>query len=93
MKFRYKIGLVCYTSWCTLGFVRGVNSHIYNHNKYNPEKPVIYSHSVTYGLFGIIMYANPVFFPIVIHKEFYRIEVNVRNLENEKKNNYYNNLM
>ena len=93
MNNKYKIGLVCYTSWCGLGFVRGVNSHIYMHNKLNPKDPVIYSNSVIYGLFGLIMYANPILFPIGIHKEIYRLEVNMRNLENEKKSKYYNDLL
>lgn len=38
------------------------------------------------------MYANPLLFPITASKEIYRLEVNLRNLENEKKTDYYNNL-
>jgi len=39
------------------------------------------------------MYANPVLLPLTIHKEFYRLEINARNLENEKKSSYYNELI
>ena len=92
MKLKYKIAIICYTSWCGLGFIRGINSYKYSYNKYDKSCPYLYSDSIINGIFGIIMYANPVLLPIAIHKEIYRIEVNIRNIENEKKNKYYNDL-
>ena len=34
MKIKYSIALISYTSWCGLGFIRGVNSYKYTDNKY-----------------------------------------------------------
>lgn len=93
MKNKYIFGLVCYSSWCGLGFVRGVNSHFYTYKKYETKDPMLYSNLITHGLFGVIIYANPFFLPFFISKEIYRIEVNVRNLEKEKKSEYYNILL
>jgi hypothetical protein len=64
------------TVWSSLGFIRGVNSYNYSHNK-----PYMYSSSFMYGMFGIMIYVNPVFLPFTIYKEFYRLEVNIRNLK------------
>jgi hypothetical protein len=36
------------------------------------------------------MYLNPLFLPIFIYKESYRLEVNVRGLDEEKKTSKYN---
>jgi hypothetical protein len=46
-----------------------------------------------YGIFGTIIYAHPVLLLITIHKELYRLEINIRNLEIEKNSEYYNNLI
>ena len=80
------------TSWCSLGFIRGINYYKYTYNKKVQNKPYIYSDSVIDRIFGVIMYANPVLLPITIHKGLYRLEVNIRNLENEKNSKYYNDL-
>ena len=90
---KYYMAIIGYTSWCGLGFIRGTNSYKYSHNKYHPKEPYLYSDSINHGLFGIIIYGNPVFLPLLIHKEVYRLEINVRNLENEKKSNYYNKIL
>jgi hypothetical protein len=39
------------------------------------------------------MYGNPVLFPLSIYKEIYRLEINMRKLENEKLNFFYNELL
>jgi len=93
MNYKYKILIVGYTSWCGLGFIRGINSYKYNHYKYEKEKPYLYSNSVIDGIFGIIMYSNPLLLPISFYKELYRLEINIRNLENEKNSRYYNDLI
>jgi hypothetical protein len=93
MNYKYKIGLICYTSWCGIGFVRGVNSHNFSHFKNETKEPIIYTNSFIYGFFGLFMYANPIFLPISIYKEIYRLEVDIRNLENEKKSRFYNDIL
>lgn len=85
--------MIGYSGWCGLGFIRGVHSYKYTHNKYDKNEPYIYSNSIIEGFFGIVMYANPILLPFAIHKELYRLEINIRNLENEKKSRYYNDLI
>ena len=92
MKIKYSIPILCYTTWCGLGFIRGVNYYKYNKYKYDENKTYLYSDATVDGFFGIILYANPVLLPITIHKEIYRLEINLRKLENEKKSKYYNDL-
>jgi hypothetical protein len=92
MNIKHKITIIGYTSWCGLGFIRGINSYKYNHEKYDEDKPYLYLSSIGNGLFGIVMYGNPILLPICIHKELYRLEVNIRNLEDEKKNTFYNDI-
>ena len=93
LNYKYKIAIVSYTIWCGLGFKRGLNAYEYSHNnKYNKNESFIYSNSIIDGIFGVIMYANPILFPFTLHKELYRLEINARNLENEKKSSYYNEL-
>lgn len=88
MRNKHLIGIIGYASWCGLGFIRGINSY-----KYEKNEPYLYSNSIIHGTFGIIIYGNPILLPILIHKELYRLEVCTRNLENEKKSRYYNELM
>lgn len=83
--------------WLGLGFYRGVIA--YNHKykcdliDYEKEpnhklKPTyFYASSFGSGLFGILIYANPFFLPSTISKEIYRIEINLRGLDEEKKKN------
>ena len=93
LNSKHKIVIASYTVWCGLGFIRGINSYKYRYNKYDKNEIFIYSNSFIDGIFGVIMYANPVLLPLTIHKEFYRLEINARNLENEKKSSYYNELI
>lgn len=98
MKIKYSIAIVGYTSWCGLGFIRGVNSYKYNNNKNNNNKyseyeSYLYSNSIIHGFFGIIMYGNPILLPFSMYKELYRLEIDMRNLENEKKSRFYNDLV
>lgn len=85
---RRSIAIASYTSWCGLGFVRGVKSYI-------PEKdnPYLYSSSLLHGLRGTILYASPVFLPLFFYKELYRLEINARNLEDEKKTRCYTDII
>ena len=95
MKYNYKvkIAIIIYSNWCGLGFIRGINSYKYDKNKYYEKEPYLYTSSIIHGLFGLLMYGFPVLLPIILHKELYRLEINTRNLENEKKSRYYNDLI
>ena len=92
MKIKYLIAGITYTSWCGLGFIRGVNSYKYEKNNYEKNETFIYTNSIIHGIFGVILYGNPLLLPITIHKELYRLEINIRNLESEKNTSYYNDL-
>ena len=74
----------------------------YSKNKYldityEPRQPVkpsyFYFSMIGYGLFGILVYVNPIMLPIVFVKEMYRLEINLRSIDNEKKTNFYNRVL
>ena len=90
MNVKKRLAMISYASWCGLGFIRGTNS--YNYNRYEKKEEYLYLSSFGSGFIGVVLYANPLFLPWTIYKEVYRFEVNFRNLENEKKSYYYNNL-
>jgi len=101
MKIKYSIAIAS-TTWCGLGFYRGTKYYKYDLEKYNLDKynikynikkNYLYSNSIIYGFFGVLLYINPVFLPIIIYKESYRLEVNLRNLQDEKNSDYYNNII
>jgi len=78
-----------------LGFNRGINSYDYQYNKnknLEQNQRYLYSGKFCYGLLGIIIYVNPLLLFITVPKEVYRLEVNLRGLEDEKKTDYYNKL-
>jgi len=96
-KYLYTIGYTSWStlgfiSWSSLGFIRGLNSYKYNHNKYEKTNNYLYLNLVCYGFCGLSLYANPFLLPVFVYKEIYRLEVNLRNLEEEKNSNFYNNL-
>jgi hypothetical protein len=94
MEIKKTLPIIAYTSWCGLGYIRGIKSYTYNYNKYQKKEKedYLYLHSLCYGVVGIGLYANPFLLPFSLYKELYRLEVNVRNLENEKNTTYYNTL-
>ena len=85
--------IITYSGWSGLGFIRGIKYHKYIYNKSETNEPYIYSDSIFHGFYGIIIYANPFFLPYTIHKELYRLEINIRNFENEKNSAYYNKII
>ena len=89
MNIKKSLLIVGYSSWCGLGFIRGMNYHVYYHNKYEKKEEYLYLNSVCHGCYGAMIYAHPLFIPIIAFKELYRLEVNVRNLEKEKNTDYY----
>lgn len=80
---------ICYGAWCGLGFVRGIQYDIY-HNTKNSDTPRLYLHSILMGFVGSVIYCFPVLWPFIAYKEIYRLEVNIRNIEQEKnKSTFY----
>lgn len=72
-------------SWVSLGIKRGVD--YYDHS--NPSI-YLYKNRLFAGFMGGIIYANPFLSLIVINKELYRLEILVRNMEEERtKTTYY----
>jgi hypothetical protein len=90
-------------SWTILGFYRGVKQYnnkykkecnrYENNPKYYPKPQYFYAQNIPYGLFGLLMYINPLTVPLVMVKEIYRLEVNVRNLNEEKEKEGYNDIL
>jgi hypothetical protein len=80
-----------------LGFYRGVKLYNYTYNykcieyekeenKKKDKKPkYFYSRCFGAGLFGGFIYVNPFILPITISKEIYRLEVNIRGMNEEKE--------
>jgi hypothetical protein len=87
MLYRRKILKTVGACWLLLGYKRGINQ--YNYYK-NQTETYLYSYAFAYGLYGVIGYINPLLIPILLSKEVYRIEVDLRNLEDEKKTKFYN---
>lgn len=86
--------IALYTTWCGVGFMRGVNDYKYHKKqKYLYTTSYLYSTSIIYGSFGTLLYANPPTAIFMMYKEIYRLEVNLRNLENDKKSDFYNRLI
>ena len=88
--------------WIALGFYRGVKLYNYKYNyeliEYEKKEDKKYAKKPTYfyaecfgtSLYGGLLYINPFLLPITFSKEIYRLEVNLRNLDNEKeKDEYY----
>jgi hypothetical protein len=87
------IPLLGYTSWCGLGFIRGVKSYTYQYEKTKTTlETYLYLNAVGYGCCGILFYANPFLMPLSFYKEIYRLEVTLRQLEKEKHTDYYSQL-
>jgi len=96
------IGLITIVGWPTLGFTRGMNSYDYNYSKnqlykHNHDKNVvvnpIYLDKLMWGTGGIFVYLNPFTFFFMLYKEVYRLEVNLRGLEEDKKKDFYNEVL
>lgn len=81
-------------SLAVLGFNRGIHSYDYNHmNAWHKFEPYMYSTRIGFGIIGGVVYLCPAFYVIVLPKEIYRLEVNIRGLKDEKETQYYNNIL
>jgi hypothetical protein len=78
--------------WATLGFYRGMNVGIHKFIT-NGTDTGLYINTLSYGVFGFVVYANPLLLPLTIYKELYRLEVNLRNLKHEKDSKFYNSIL
>ena len=85
---RYYKLYVPYVAWSGIGFFRGINAYKYRTKDQKGE--YFHTSSIIYGGFGLLLYANPPTAILMLYKEIYRLEVNVRNMENEKKSGFYN---
>jgi len=85
------------TAWALLGLKRGINSYDYKYLRNrlyrNSLIPPFYIDKAGWGFVGTMLYLNPCTFFFVLYKEVYRIEVNLRGLEDEKKTDYYNEVL
>ena len=82
------------TGWGILGFTRGINQYDYEYiNENHYKKPYFYTNKIGSGIAGLIIYINPCFLPITTYKEIYRLEINIRGMEEEKDTMYYNNIL
>ena len=55
------------------------------------EKPTyFYTTKIYNGFIGVVLYLFPISIPHIIIKEIYRIEINFRNIKQEKETEYYN---
>jgi hypothetical protein len=88
--------IITVCAWPTLGFYRGLKSFDYNYSNdriYKSSTRPLYINKVVWGLGGILCYLNPVGCAIGLYKEVYRLEVNLRGIEEEKKTAYYNEVL
>jgi hypothetical protein len=91
------------TSVGLLGFYRGTQEYKYKYNKSlqkydeyakkndnDSTKPYfLYSDSIYYGVVGTFFYLCPFLFPLMLTKEIYRLEVDIRKLDHLKDDKYY----
>jgi hypothetical protein len=85
--------------WSSLGFYRGINYYNYKKERENKiEKAKILSEKINnyyyteclyYGVTTSMMYVFPLTFPFMFIKEILRIEIVIRNLNDEKSLDYY----
>ena len=88
MKISIKnIQNVAICSWAVLGFTRGINSYDYS---YKPKLSYLYIDKCISGLGASLVYICPLTFFYVVYKEVYRLEINLRGLEDDKKTDFYN---
>ena len=93
------IRVVTICGWPALGFKLGMNSYDYNYSNnrlYRHSEKMkypLYLDKLVWGIVGMLWYLNPVGGFFGLYKEIYRLEVNLRNIEDEKLTAYYNEVM
>ena len=71
--------------WGILGFYRGLSNYDYYTNPYK----YYYKDRVIHGIYGTIIYTNPILAILVLNKELYRLEVEIRSLTSERDKSHY----
>ena len=72
--------------WGILGFTRGLS----NYDFYTSPENYYYKNRILHGICGTIVYTNPILAILVLNKELFRLEVEIRSLTPEKdKPRYY----
>ena len=84
MRLKY-IGYSVGAAWAALGYKRGTDYYSYNLK----NEDFLYVKQFQNGVYGTIVYANPILVLPLLCKELYRLEVNIRNLEKHKQSDYY----
>lgn len=86
--------------WPLLGFKRGIDSYNYHYLKNdsykystNHKPPPLFIHKIGWGIGAASAYINPFTILFVLYKEMYRFEINIRGLEEEKKTDFYNEVL
>jgi hypothetical protein len=87
-KSNIKIAIMI--GWPMLGFKRGIDSYFYCYS--NQNKVPLYLDGFFWGIGGTVAHVFPPFIFFSLYRELYRLEVNIRGLENEKNTLYYNNV-
>lgn len=90
MNYKKSLLIFGVSSWAALGFYRGTVDYEYN-RLYN--EPAMYTNMVVRGLHGSMLYLFPVTISIMMYKELYRLEINLRNIASEKYGDFYNKLI
>ena len=99
MNTRQVIRVATICGWPFLGFTRGIQSYDYHytHDKlpYRPSgiNSYLYTDAFLWGVCSACAYVNPFTFVVVCNKEVYRLEVNLRGMEEEKKSQEYNKVL
>lgn len=79
-------------AWFGLGAYRGSQLYYYYYKddiSHNKKTQYYYSECVNWSLAAGVFYLIPFTFPFALRKELYRLEVNIRNLDEEKKSVKY----
>jgi len=89
MTTKKKGVLAAMSTWGAIGFMRGIQSY----NCDTPLSHMLYTDKFMSGIFGVVMYLNPIGGMFMFYKELYRFEVNIFNIKREKESNFYNKLL
>ncbi len=82
--FKSKIFLCVYGAWGMLGFTRGYLKYKYEHKSYSTKlERFYYTNAVLESFISAGVYINPFFLPFTIFKEAKRLEIILRNLEED----------
>ena len=97
-NIKRSIGLFVIFGWPTLGFMRGIHSYDYHYSngelyRNSVNKKYMYTDAFMWGCGSTFAYLNPFLLPITLGKEIYRLEVNLRGIEDEKKTDTYNKVL